>query len=110
MEVTAVATCRHADRNAFQNICWITRAMEVTAVATCCDLVLPHDRSRLASRRASWKLAQLYSHCECLMCDGNGGACDMTSSTNERSFARASSTVGGKSRSCSVSGNLRKCR
>src|SRR5215469_7247866 len=104
MEITVVATCCNANPNAFQNICWITRAMEVAAVATCCNLVLPHDRRRLDSRRASWKLVQWYSHCECLICDGNGGACDMTSSTNERSLARASSTVGGKSRSCSVRG------
>src|SRR5262245_45493740 len=85
-------------------------AAPVAAVAACCSLVLPHDRIRLDSRRASWKSAQWYSHCECLICDGNGGAFDITSSTNDRSLTRASSTVGGKSRSCSASGNLRKYR
>src|ERR1700730_1377933 len=72
-------------------------------------LALVQALIRLHGRRASWNAVQWYSHWECLICDGNVGACDITSSMNDRSWARASSIFGGKSRSCSVSGNLTKC-
>src|SRR5262249_14759778 len=88
----------------------IISAERVTDATVRVRILPSEDRIRLDSRRASWKPCKWYSHCECLTCDGNGGACDMTSSTNDRSSTRASSTAGGKSQSCSVNGKLRKCR
>ena len=87
----------------------IISAERVTDATVRVSILPSEDRIRLDSRRASWKPCKWYSHCECLICDGNGGTFDMTSSTNDRSLTRASSTVGGKSRSWSVSGKLRKC-